>query len=587
MQRRSWPRWRLVLLAGLLSIWPLAQASSLRPPSSRLRQPIALVLADEGKYLFVANQKSGSISCIDTSTGQISTDTDLGGRLSDLAATPDGRHFLALDETAGQVVLLQRKSDRLTALKRLTVSPTPASIQVTPDGNKAIVASPWPRQLTILDLRFGAGDKTPIQKIALPFAPGKLIVLGTSGKLLVADAFGGKLAVADLGTGSIDSTRSIPGHNIRGLALGSDGSKLYVTHQFLHPLGASSFDDIHWGNLLTNHVRMILVADLLDPKANLLKNSTLDHLGEASRGAGDPAGMAKAYTGQNLVALSGVHELAIGPGRDGTYTRLEVGQRPTAVVVAPGGRVAYVANTFSDSISVIDVVPWRVTSEISLGSQPTLTPAERGERLFHDARLAHDGWMSCQTCHPEGHTPGLLTDNQTDGSFGTPKRILSLRGVADTGPYAWNGSMPDLEAQVRTSIEKTMQGAKPTPEQVTDLAAFLRTLPAPPRAAELGLSSDAVAIRRGQSIFEEQGCNKCHTPPAFTSAKTYDVGLRDQAGLRMFNPPSLRGVLHGGPYFHDNRVATLEEVFAKQRHQLKEALTAAQVEDLTSYLRSL
>ena len=104
---------------------------------------------------------------------------------------------------------------------------------------------------------------------------------------------------------------------------------------------------------------------------------------------------------------------------------------------------------------------------------------------------------------------------------------------------------------------------------------------------QLGLSVDAAAVSRGQAIFEEQACVKCHVPPLYTSAKTYDVGLTDQAGLRMFNPPSLRGVVHGGPFFHDNRAATLEEVVTLHRHQVKGTLSADQVKDLTSFLRSL
>ena len=60
---------------------------------------------------------------------------------------------------------------------------------------------------------------------------------------------------------------------------------------------------------------------------------------------------------------------------------------------------------------------------------------------------------------------GRLNDNLTDGSFGTPKRVLSLLGVKDTGPWAWNGHMKDLETQVRTSLKSTMQGPTPTADR--------------------------------------------------------------------------------------------------------------------------
>jgi cytochrome c peroxidase len=65
------------------------------------------------------------------------------------------------------------------------------------------------------------------------------------------------------------------------------------------------------------------------------------------------------------------------------------------------------------------------------------------------------------------------------------------------------------------------------------------------------------------------------------------VGLKDEAGYRHFNPPSLRGVSQGGPFFHDNRAATLTEVFTKYRHQLKKKLTKRELADLLNFLWSI
>ena len=62
-----------VALAGMLVLGgsmggPADTSASERPElKAQLRRPVALVLADQGKWLFVANQRSGSISVIDTS----------------------------------------------------------------------------------------------------------------------------------------------------------------------------------------------------------------------------------------------------------------------------------------------------------------------------------------------------------------------------------------------------------------------------------------------------------------------------------------------------------------------------------------
>jgi cytochrome c peroxidase len=126
-----------------------------------------------------------------------------------------------------------------------------------------------------------------------------------------------------------------------------------------------------------------------------------------------------------------------------------------------------------------------------------LSAAERGERLFFDARLAHDHWLSCHSCHPNGHTIDLTADTLGDGDYGAPKRIPSLLGIADTAPFAWNGSVPDLEAQVQLSVTSTMHGRKLSPEQIADLVSFLRSL-SPPLPPNVPLTT---TLRRGRAVF--------------------------------------------------------------------------------------
>jgi cytochrome c peroxidase len=239
-------------------------------------------------------------------------------------------------------------------------------------------------------------------------------------------------------------------------------------------------------------------------------------------------------------------------------------------------------------VAVIDVAALKRVGEVGFGPGRAPTAAERGEALFHDARLSFEAWFSCQSCHPGGHTSGRLNDNLTDGSLGTPKRVLSLLGTKDTGPWAWNGTMPALEAQLRTSVKSTMHAeTAPTAGQVADLAAYLRTLAPPPSPSAARGALDAEAVRRGGRVFRREKCVACHTPPVYTSAKTYDVGLRDEAGGTHFNPPSLRGVSQAGPYFHDGRAATLRDVLTRFRHQLPDGLPEADVTDLLQFLQSL
>ena len=329
-------------------------------------------------------------------------------------------------------------------------------------------------------------------------------------------------------------------------------------------------------------------------------------------GSGDPTAIDVAPDGSVIVALGGNDDISLGKEDDFSFRPVRgagsgsyeygdeenenpkavtnVLRRPVAIRFSPDGKFAYTANMFGDSVSVIDIGKRELTANISLGARPKdVSLVDRGEEFFFDARLSHDGWMSCHSCHTDGHTNGQLNDNLSDGGFGASKRILSLLGQKETAPYAWSGKVADLKTQVHNSLEKTMlERTPPTEEQLEALTAFISQLPLPPSVDELrDVSLDRQAIERGKEVFAKRDCGRCHAGDNFTSKESFDVGLADELGNRKFNPPSLRGLSHRGPFLHDNRAATLAEVFSKHKHPDGEGLTPEQIADLVSYLKGL
>jgi hypothetical protein len=97
--------------------------------------------------------------------------------------------------------------------------------------------------------------------------------------------------------------------------------------------------------------------------------------------------------------------------------------------------------------------------------------------------------------------------------------------------------------------------------------------------------------RRGETIFREEGCAKCHEPPAYvanklTPADGFEVppdhpdrehiletsvhtdpalALRTRKGTGVYKIPSLRGVWYRGLFEHSGSVKTLEEWFDAKR----------------------
>ncbi len=561
--------------------------------TARTRRPVAVALAVGGDRLLVANRQSGSVSVIDPDARCILAEYNVGRGLADIAALPDDHYLLAVDQAGNDILLLKASADAIQVLTRVQVSPDPVRIVISRDGKSCVVASRWSRQLTFLELMQGrptADELSPrtITGLSLPFSPRELIGSPDGSELVVADAFGCRLALVDWRTRTLESVRSFPAHNIRGLAFADDGKTLVIAHQMLNPLAQSTFDDLHWGLLISNHLRMLRFNAVLKPDADLLRGSGLFELGDVGKGAADPSSLVVDSRGNLIVALEGVNELAIARGPGQPLRRISVGQRPAAMAVSRDGKVVYITNSLDDTVSVVEIATGRNSASIPLGPRPEMSLSDRGERLFFDARLSHDGWMSCNSCHTDGHTCGLKSDTLGDGSYGAPKKIPSLLGVGTTGPWTWTGSVERLEDQVRTSIQTTMHapGPPPTVEQVEALTAYLRTLQPLAPALAIGEQSldDAPA---GPRVFQSRKCDTCHMPPEYTSPERFDVGLADEVGNRLFNPPSLRGVSRREPLLHDGRASTLEVLFQRDRHPRDAVLTAQEIRDLVAFLRTL
>src|SRR6185436_9074995 len=80
------------------------------------------------------------------------------------------------------------------------------------------------------------------------------------------------------------------------------------------------------------------------------------------------------------------------------------------VLWAAEGQPLVLVRRFGDELVVSDPDKPTQKTTISLGPVGALTAADRGEALFYDTSLSINGWTSCHSCHPDGHTTGQLAD---------------------------------------------------------------------------------------------------------------------------------------------------------------------------------
>ena len=601
---------------------------------SQWRRPVSIALLDGGRILAVGNRDSGSISLVTTAplllagkeplesapeagaysnTGVDSygsnvittpgmssqglrqipfAEYNIADRLSSMTVLPDGRHLLVTDSAKNELLLLSFEGDTLSVRARLGVPDDPFHVIAT-SSKECIVTSRWGRAVSKISIDLGSDSPLELRACrSLPCEAGLATTVPGTDQIVVADAFGGNLMLLRLEDLAVESSRDVPGHAIRGLTWSARHDGLVVVQQTINPLARTESDDIHWGMLATSVVRVLIRDALLDPEADLLRSSLLIHLSRPGNGAADPAGYVELNDeDQRAFVLSQARdELVQIPGTHRPDRFLPLGRGPSAMIPLPDSPVLVVSNRFDDTLTVINTESMAVTRTFSLGPSPSPGPAESGEALFYSGSLSLDGWLSCHSCHTDGHASGILADTKGDLTFGAPKRVPSLLGTAGTGPWGWTGHFAELDDQIRSSITSTMhgRGAAAREQMVSDLKAYLVSLsPAPPaHDVESGEELGAL-IEEGRKVFASRTCASCHRDEVFTTAGVFDVGLIDENGHREFNPPSLRGVGRRTRYLHDGRAKTLRDLFTKYQHPRETRMSEDEVEALVAFLKSL
>jgi mono/diheme cytochrome c family protein len=582
-----------------LAVWSwLVVVASLFGPEARgagPQVPAALAWGRDG-LLRVALRDGRAVATVDPRSWTVVSRQRLPVRPVSIARADDEDTFL-VGSTDGHLVVLGAGGQ---VVSDLAVGRGPTQVVPLP-GGRAAVAACWDPVLRVVDARL----RQVVAEHSLGFPPGAL-VHRPDGRIVVADAFGGRLCALVPGRAGSERTCAIEATGIHALAISGDGKELLLAFMEQDDALPITTANIDAGRILSAQLGAIRLSDLDRPQHQVpIRKLTLDG---PVHGAADPSGMAVSRDGTKVViALAGAHQIVSsdrseGASRGGARADdllplghnqrlavVEVGRSPLAVTLVehrdPGELLAVAADAMSDTLTVIRLADRARVATVALGPpRPERSAAQRGEAVFRDGRRSHDRWMSCASCHPGGHTTGLNFDTFGDSGFGAPKNTPTLLGIAGTHPFTWTAKFDPLAGQVHQSFATSLHGPEPEPGVVEDLVTYLESLaPAPPRRR----SEDPAAIR-GALVFTERRCQTCHEPPLYTIAATRDVGLDDgSGGHRRFNPPSLRGVAWTAPYLHDGRAATLADVLQVHLPGKTDPLTPQDRDDLIAFLESL
>lgn len=277
-----------------------------------------------------------------------------------------------------------------------------------------------------------------------------------------------------------------------------------------------------------------------------------------------------------------------------------------------------------------------VAASIPAGAEARV---ELGRMLYYDARLSKSQVISCNSCHSlatfgaDGHP----TAEGHGGQRGT-RNSPTVYNAAIQFAQFWDGRARDVEQQAGGPLLNPVEMAMPSEQAVVAvlksmpgyvsafrrafpgeknpitfahvteaLGAFERGLVTPSRWDKF-LNGDEAALTRAEKVgfnhFLAAGCDTCHSGPLIGGNAFQKLGAlkeypdksdpgrykvtENQNDHMYFKVPPLRNVAMTAPYFHNGKVATIEDaVMQMAEYQTGKELAVADRDDIITWLKTL
>jgi len=546
--------------------------------------PRGFSLSNDGKRLFVANTWDDAVSVIDTSSLDVVATWPVAAEPSSVVEDREGKHLFVANRISNDVAVLDAQTG--AEEKRLAAGRGASYITPAPDGTKLYVTHIYPNpakqptpggnrvppesEITVIDAaRAVVVDRMPLHRIAHSFHT----AFSADGRLGVTANLHPKnlVPLAHLEhSGAFADTITLFGLDVgKPVELPLDELERYA----VRPFGVAISPDKAHIYITCEGSEIVTVIDVARA-LRFIHTQAGPYVQDLSASA-------------NYVAA-----------------RIEVGHDPRGVTFTPDGRNLLVANRLDDTIDIIDTSTNRTLRTIPLAGPKPISVLRHGEQAFYTARYSFQGQIGCANCHIDSTFDGMTWDLEPDG-FG--RDIVDNRPIEDlkdTEPYKWNGGNPNLPTECGPRTEKYFWRSENYDSlTLTDLVAYVRSLPSRPNRWRLAGGELTPAQDRGKALFERtqdkfgkpipesNRCIFCHSGPKGTSQKSFDVGTKkatDNSGL--LDTPQLTNIAITSPYLHDGSARTLEEIWTvynpEDKHGRTNDLTKDELNDLIEYLRT-
>jgi len=281
-------------------------------------------------YAYVANQASNDVSVINTSSNVVVATIPVGtGPLSSIIS-PDGSLVYAINSGSNNISVINTSSNTVTST--IPAGNTPFSGAVIPDGSKLYLANWASNDVSVINTA-----THNIEAIVPVGLEPSLIAASPDGtKVYVTNFKSAAVSVIDVASHIVVATIQV-GSSPYGIVVSPDNSTVYVVNS---------------GDLTVS---------VIDAATNTVK-STLKN-GAVNCIAISPDG--------KLLYVSNTNAVAVIDAQTGVkLTNIQVPTEPFGISVSTDGSRAYVADAYSNSVSVINTITNTLLPSIPVGDKP-------------------------------------------------------------------------------------------------------------------------------------------------------------------------------------------------------------------------
>ncbi|MHC4432891.1 MAG: YncE family protein, partial [Planctomycetota bacterium] len=473
---------RLTLFVTVLTI--LSPVKMVKVASAQEYLSPAAVVADaQGKRLYIAQATAKQVAVFATETAKTITTVKMPAEPTGLALSDDGTSlYVTCAAPEGCVCVV--KTDTNKVGRQFPARYGARAPVLGDDGKMLYVCNRFDNDVSAIDTKQGkqmARIPALREPVAADITPdGKWLFVGNQLPHGPAngDSVACSISVIDASKAAIETHIPLPNGStgLQDLVVSPDGTFVFVSHILARYTTPTTQLERGWIN--TNAISII------DARYRTLMETVL--LDDVDRGAANPWALACTSDGRFLcVTHAGTHELSVieirpliekifarhrrarirnarsTAGSYSTYSYAGVsgsnipnelsflygireriklaGRGPRSLAII--GRRAYVAEYFTDSMTVVDISDGsrHETSSVALGPKTEMTARRRGEMLFNDALICFQSWQSCASCHPSDARADALNWDLLNDGLGNPKNTKSLLLSHQTPPSMITG----------------------------------------------------------------------------------------------------------------------------------------------------